>query len=559
MILTVDIETKSIGTKILFCDVHFVIQPGEKVALIGRNGVGKTSLFSMLSGDDEDFEGIIQTRRGAALVATAQEHHDLSEESVVEYILAHLTEYSELKHIIDTYPDLMGKNMKKIEVYTTALTRFSDLGFYEIEDKIVNSLHGYGITEKMARSPMKLLSGGQKRFAELVRIEHSHADIILIDEPTNHMDSNAKEVFVSWLKSTKQTVVVITHDRDVLSHVQRIIEIKNLQSYSYPGNYDAYLRQNTSSTSSSIHDYEVNLKTLDNLQRKISWARSRAPSWHGTADQRNPFVVMERRLQKQYDEIQRQNEKPSFWIDRESITTLDKKTADNYHKFKTKNIRIEKAKADDHSSELLRVEMLKLGYSEPLFNPVTFQLSHGDRLRICGRNGVGKTTLVKAISSAANNQQADTFISGEIICSKKLRLSVYEQELSSGLLDMPLNEAVEAIYRAYDIAVSQERIKQILSDYLFDPHRDERLLVRNLSGGQKARLQIIRMLANNPNLLILDEPTNHLDLPSIEELENALKHYHGALLYITHDSYFARQMGGKELTLVKKKLSGSAV
>jgi ATPase subunit of ABC transporter with duplicated ATPase domains len=140
-------------------------------------------------------------------------------------------------------------------------------------------------------------------------------------------------------------------------------------------------------------------------------------------------------------------------------------------------------------------------------------------------------------------------MAGNIICSKKLRLSVYEQEVDPKLMQLTLAEAIEQIYRAFDLEVNDEIVMRAMGDYLFDPHKDAKLTIEQLSGGQKARLQIIKMLANNPNLLILDEPTNHLDLPSIEELENALINYQGALLYVSHDSYFAKHMGGERLPL----------
>jgi ATPase subunit of ABC transporter with duplicated ATPase domains len=550
MLLNVDIEAKTIGTKELFRNLRFSIEPDEKVAVIGRNGIGKSTLFNMLVGKDTDYTGTVRTQRGTRLVSTAQEHHAVGQESVVHYILRNLPEYADLKQIIEEYPETMGDNLKKIQIYSTALERFNDLGYYTIEGDILRSLEAYQISETMAMSPMAQLSGGQKRFVELVRVEHADAHLALIDEPTNHMDYVAKATFIEWLKAARQTVMVISHDRDVLQWVDKIIELKDGKALVFKGNYKAYLKQNASTTATKIHDYDVGLKTLDNLHKKILWARARKPSWHGTADQRNPFEVMERRLQKQYDEIKRDLAKPSFWIDRESAQDLNKKVGDNYAKFKAKNIRINTTHADKHASELLRVESLEVGYDgQPLFKPLTFRLQHGERLHLIGRNGAGKTTMVKAIVAASKDTRAKTFLDGEIHCGNKLRLSVYEQELQPGIMQHTLDDTIEHIYDEYGIAVNNELVNRVMGDYLFDPHNDGRLTVEQLSGGQKARLQIIKMLANNPNLLILDEPTNHLDLPSIEELENALTNYNGAVLYVTHDSYFAQQVGGEDLTL----------
>jgi ATPase subunit of ABC transporter with duplicated ATPase domains len=255
-------------------------------------------------------------------------------------------------------------------------------------------------------------------------------------------------------------------------------------------------------------------------------------------------------LVKHYEEVKKNMREPNFWIDRESAEGLGKKVSDNYDKFKAKNIRIHKTAKPEQRRELIRIENLLLSYSDkPLFNAVNVQLNPGDRLQLIGRNGAGKTTLVRAIADAADGVRSSTWRGGSIFVDSRVRLSVYEQEAGDALLSMPLGAAIESIYLSLDVPVSDEIVMRTMGNYLFNPHEDKDILVKNLSGGQKARLQIIRMLANDPNVLILDEPTNHLDLPSIEELEDALKQYHGALVYISHDSYFANNMGGSSLTL----------
>jgi ATPase subunit of ABC transporter with duplicated ATPase domains len=435
-------------------------------------------------------------------------------------------------------------------VYSNALERFGDLDYFNIESNLLQTLAAYEIDETKARGLFKSLSGGQKRFVELTRIEHAHADLALIDEPTNHMDYIAKAAFIDWFKAAKETVVVISHDRDVLQFVDKIIEIKSGRAYTYNGNYGAYLAQNAQTAATQMHDYDIANRTLENLQKQILQARARKPSWSGTADQKNPFVVMERRLQKQYDEIKESMVKPNFWIDRESADTLHKKVSDNYEKFKAKNISIRKSGQHEQRRELVRIEDLQLGYTEkPLFKPINLQLNPGDRLQLIGRNGAGKTTLVRAIGDAAAGQRSKTWRHGSIFVDKRLRLSIYEQEPGAALLSMPLGQAIEHIYESLDLRVTDEIVMRTMGNYLFNPYEDKETLVANLSGGQKARLQIIRMLANDPNVLILDEPTNHLDLPSIEELEDALNQYHGALLYISHDSYFAKNLGGDSVVL----------
>lgn len=550
MLVHITIAQKSMGAKELFSNLSYTIQPRQKIGIIGQNGVGKSTLFNILSGRDTDFEGTVQFKRGIKTVSTKQEHHAHEHKTVIEYMQDELPEYRHLQAIMESYPETMGSNIKKIHEYTEALERFNDLGYYTIEDTLAYELEQFGISLESLYQPLASLSGGQKRFVDLILVEHSLADIALIDEPTNHMDYAGKAAFITWLQNTHMTALVITHDRDVLNAVDTIVELKDKTLYEFQGNYTAYIAQNTVHTTTKLHDYNIALKTLDNLHRKIMWARARKPSWHGTADQKNPFEVMERRLQKEYDAVKAANPKPSFWIDRESAQSLGKSVAADYEKFKTATIQIAKSSSVDRANQLLTVESLQLGYhNRPLFNTVSFNLEPGERLRLVGRNGAGKTTLVKALIAASQGNDIKTLISGTIQCGKKLGLGVYEQELPANALELTLEQAIEQIYRDVNLPLSNQAIKQAMGDYLFDPQFDAQLKVKELSGGQKARLQIIRMLATKPNVLILDEPTNHLDLPSIEELEDALKTYEGAVIYVTHDSYFARTMAGKELVL----------
>ncbi len=395
---------------------------------------------------------------------------------------------------------------------------------------------------------MSSLSGGQKRFIELIRVEHSHADLALIDEPTNHMDYIAKAAFLRWFIATKYAVVVITHDRDLLMEVSRIIEIKDKISHNFPGNYDAYLKQNTANTTSKINEYEVGKRTLDNVHKQIQAVRAKKAS---TSKTPNPFIPLERRLLKEKAELEAKLEKPTFWIDKESASNLNPKMEESYEKHKAKSIRIRHHSAEERSRDLLVLDKVQVGYGldVPLFDPISMRVQTGERYRIIGRNGVGKTTLVRTILDTAHGQGPSTLLHGKIIPDTKLRINTYEQELDPSLLDMTLGAAIEYIYDMYELRVNEQIIMQVLGDYLFDPFTDRVSPVRNLSGGQKARLQLVKLFANNPNLIILDEPTNHLDLPSIEELEAVLRQYKGALLYISHDSYLASHIGGTPIEI----------
>jgi ATP-binding cassette subfamily F protein 3 len=546
MLLTVDITQKSIGNKQLFQGLRFSLDDKEKVAVIGRNGVGKTTLFRMLTNEDADYAGDIIFRKGIRIVATRQEHHDLGDQTVVDYIVQNLPEYAKLKQILDTYPDTMGDDMRKITIYSEALDRFSQLDYYNVEDYVRRSLEDYQLGDAADR-PMSSLSGGQKRFVELIRVEHSHADLALIDEPTNHMDYVAKEAFLKWFAATKYAVVVITHDRDLLQEVSRIIEVKDYTAHSSVGNYDAYLRSNTANTTAKINEYEVRKRTLENLHKQIQSVRAKKAS---TGKTPNPFIPLEKRLLKEYAELEAKMEKPTFWIDKESAENLGTKIEESYQKHKARTIHIRRLGSEERTRQLLHLDKVQVGYTQPLFEQLNISVQTGEHYRIIGRNGAGKSTLVRTILDKVNNPRPSTLLNGKIELDAKLRINTYEQELDSGLLDLTLGKAIERIYEMYDLAISDQEIMRVLGDYLFDPYVDREQIVANLSGGQKARLQLVKLFVNKPNLVILDEPTNHLDLPSIEELENALSQYKGAMMYVSHDTYLSDHLGGTAINII---------
>jgi ATPase subunit of ABC transporter with duplicated ATPase domains len=548
MIADITITEKSFGAKVLMSGIKFSIDDGEKVGVIGRNGVGKSTLFGILTGADKDFSGDVIFKRGTVVVATAQEHHDLGSTTVLQYVLAGLPEYSDLSHIIETYPETMGDDMKKIDEYTQALMRFDDKGFYQIEEQIERELDNFQLPSGVAHRAFSSLSGGQKRLVEVIKIMHSQAQLALVDEPTNHMDYVAKAQFVEWLKSAREGMLVITHDRDVLREVDRIIELKDGESVSYKGNYDAYLKQNAVSTGTQMNDFEMIEKRIVNLKAKvIDYQRLKEKSRNPGTIQK--FKRLEETSRKELAELQAK-EKPTFWIDKESAANLNYKVAAQYDKFKSKNIRMNLKNDESRSKHVLvNAKDVSLGYGDtPLFSGVNIDLREGEALEIRGRNGAGKTTLIKALLD--HKQLADaasiTKFSGDIILDNHIRIGVYEQEVSPTYFDLPLQDAIEKMYLDRNLPISVTKIRSLLSDYLFT-EGDGKTPVARLSGGQKARFQLIAMLANDPQLLVLDEPTNHLDLPSIEELETALGRYSGAVLYVSHDGYFREALGGDVL------------
>lgn len=528
--------SKSIGAKNLFNDLNLTIDTHEKIALIGRNGQGKTTLLQLLAGEDKEYGGKIETKKNIRVTLTKQEHLSDATYSALAYILKSVPFYFEYEKILQEFEQ---GHHTDTHLYTTAVDYFSNNGYYYIKDLILSTLNDFQISEEKALLPLSNLSGGEKRFVELVRMMYSAADLLLIDEPTNHMDYVGKEQFISWMASITESMIVVTHDRDVLKHVDKIIELKDKTIHTFKGNYDQYLKQNTTQTTNSVIDYQNQLRRLADAKKRVDWGlrmRAKSKAWKIRYD----------KWFKEYEQIKAETVKPSFWIDQESTENLDKKVSDSYHKFKEKNIKIALHTDKERVSELLRVNDLSLGYATPLFEHLSFKLTNNDRIFLKGRNGRGKSTIVKTILSLYRNEIPNATIrAGDIKLGVSLRIGEYEQEISSKYLSLPLGKAIELVYGEYNIPVDDQTIKRILSQYLFDPATDEKQLIASLSGGQKARFQIIKMLANKPNLLILDEPTNHLDLPSIEELENALQSYQGGILYITHDNYFVDHIGGE--------------
>lgn len=540
MLIAAQHLAKTIGTKTLFSDLNIHIETGEKIALIGRNGQGKTTLLHILHGDDHDFSGTISKSQNLRTVMTSQEHNDLKGVTPLEYILSSIPHYKEYEKVIKDYEEGINTDLN---IYSDAVEYFSIHGYYQIKELVLETLSDFQITIEESNSLMSNLSGGEKRFVELVRIMYAQANLLLIDEPTNHMDYLGKERFISWMKSANEGMIIVSHDRDVLKHVDRILELKDQNISVYNGDYQHYLKTNTLETTSSVTLYQNQLKRLAEAKKKVDWGlqmRAKSKAWKIRYDH----------WKRDYDKIKAETVKPSFWIDQDSVQDLDKSVIDSYHKYKEKNVRITTHSEKEHLHQLLKVSNLSLGYSSPVFRNISFTLGMGSRMFIKGRNGAGKSTLIKTILSLYREEQPKAKLyQGDVQLAQKLRIGEYEQEIGTQYLHLTLEQAIMEVYDQIGNELTQEAVKKILSQYLFDPTTDGRQKMNNLSGGQKARFQLIKMLSNKPNLLLLDEPTNHLDLPSIEELENALLEYQGGIIYTSHDSYFINKLKGEQIEL----------
>ena len=414
MILSVEITEKSFGNKQLLQNVKFSIDEGEKVGLIGRNGIGKSTLFGILLGRDQDFSGEVIFRKGSVIASTQQEYSSVGEQTVLDFILNDLPEYAHLSKLLRELPEKMGEDMELIEKYTDALNRFQEKNFHFIEDKIKAELRDFSLGGFESRQ-MKTLSGGQKRLVDTIKIIHSKADLALVDEPTNFMDSHAKNRFLNWMNNSNEAVLVITHDRDVLSKVDRIIEIRDGKTYIFKGNYDDYLRANMFSTTNQIQDFESIQRRIANLKDKVrEYQRMKEKARDPSTIQR--FKWLENKSREELADLEL-IEKPSFWIDQANVENLGFKAAKSYQKFKAKNVKIGIKNEETRSvRSLVRAENLALGYgsledalenkngAKILFENVNFNLKVGGILEIFGRNGVGKTSLIKTIFGVENEK-----------------------------------------------------------------------------------------------------------------------------------------------------------
>lgn len=527
MLLSAHITRALEGKEELFSDLSFEIADKEKVALIGRNGAGKTTILRMLAGE-LDYEGEIITKKGARIVFTRQEHYGVSRVSAIDYILDAIPDYTQLHARLQKNPDAATQRA------------YARLGFYKVRSQILEQLAAYDISQERSEAPLVSLSGGEKRYVELVKVMFSRADIICMDEPTNHMDYMGKEKFISWLTTTSAAVVVVTHDRDVLAVVDRILELKDTKITAHVGNYDAYLKRNSAHVTTGIAQYEKELRRLEILHKEIEQARARkAVSPQAKAK--------EERLLTEYEALRETLAKPSFWIDEASYGDLQAKELAKYQQYKDATIRVQVAdEVRVLNDAALTVDHVSLGYDAPLFHDVSFTVHAGDRILLKGKNGAGKTSLLETVLAMYHNVPADAQVfEGSIAIHEKVRIGTYIQELDDEIIEHAVADVVESMYAAHHSILSHQELYAILSNYLFDPREDASKKVRYLSGGEKARLQIIGMLANNPNLLLLDEPTNHLDLPSIEELERALVTFGGAIVFVSHDSYFNKAIADR--------------
>ena len=543
--------TRFIAARELFSDINIVVKPGLISAIIGRNGEGKSTLLKILSGMDKDYEGDRVASKGDMIAFASQESSAKPEESVMDYIKNRLPEYAKIHALIEDGERLLSGGNSNIERYGDAIERFTTLGYFSIENDISRILQSIGLADELLTRRYLNLSGGQQKLVDLAMIMLSPANILIFDEPTNHMDIEAKTNFIEWIKKQRSSVLIVTHDRDLLDVVDAIYELKDKKLHEYPGNYQAYLKQNRLSTSTSIHQYEIDIRSLENLKKQLVEVKRKKEKCKSTP---NPFVPLYIRLQKEYVRIEEQLQKPSAWIDAKSIDALKPDEKRRYEKFRSRTISLDMKRETSRGTGAMLMQCVdvQVGYDTPLFNPVSFRLSRGERVRLKGRNGAGKTTLIHSLMQHVEHSDGTVkLINGSMQTAQKLTFAEYKQHGDEVFDGYTLYECIEKLFIESSKITNDTVIKRTMAQYLFDPVEDSAKQFQILSGGEKARLSLMRLLLQSPDVMILDEPTNHLDLPSIEELEKLLHTYDGAVLYVSHDGYFANELGGVQVELIK--------
>ncbi len=488
---------KSYGGAEILRGASLQINPGEKVGLVGRNGAGKTTVFRLITGEEAADSGEIVSINGLKL-GLLQQHVDFGPGETVH--TAALSAFKEI-HDIEAEMRVLEKRMET-DHSTEVLDRYAELQLaFEHADgfsyaaRAESILMGMGFGSDMWMHPAETLSGGQKNRLGMVRLLLSGADVLLLDEPTNHLDVNAVEWLENFLHDFDKAYVVISHDRYFLDRTtDRIIEIENGRAVSYKGNYSKFLVERELRREQQQREYEnqraMIAKTQEFIRRNLEGQKTKQAK-----SRRNMLERIER-----IDAVANEKHGGNFGLKKVTRT----------------------------GNNVLTVEDLSVGYGERrLASHLNFSLMRGEALGIIGGNGTGKTTLLRTILGHLRE------LDGKIHWGTKTDIGYYTQNLDD--LE-PRNEVIQELRRVAPMADNGE-LRSFLSRFLFFGE-DVFKLVGDLSGGEKGRLALSKLIYSRKNVLILDEPTNHLDIPSREALEAALDEYDGTILTVSHDRYF---------------------
>jgi len=510
----------SFGTDRILDNVSFNIQQGEKVGLVGVNGAGKSTLFNIISGNLKQDSGECFIAKGQRLGILEQNSGLDSESSIWNEVLSTYSvlismeeklKLLEKKISLEKDVELLNQRMTE---YDTLMEKFSREGGYEYNSRIRGVLRGLGFDDTQFNLGISTLSGGQKTRLALAKLLLIEPEILMLDEPTNHLDMQALEWLEDFLKNYRKSVIVISHDRYFLDAVtNKTIELENCECKTYYGGYSTYAHR-------KAEDRLINQRHFDQQQKEISRMEAFIEQQHKWNREKNIKAADSR--QKAIDRIEKIN--------------VPKKLPDK--------IKIKFRSSIISGNDVLFVENLSMEFpGKSLFNNIGFEIKRNENLFLLGPNGCGKSTLLKILSGRLS-QTVGNFEYGH-----KIVLGYYDQELSE--LD-GTRTVLEEVWDA-DEKLTHTVIRNVLAQFLFSGE-DVFKTIQTLSGGEKSRVALAKLMLSGANLLILDEPTNHLDIDSREALEDALLGFDGTILAVSHDRYFIRKLSSRIIEMTDGKL-----
>lgn len=514
MILSCNNISKSFGTDSILKRVSFHIEEREKAAIVGINGAGKTTLFKIIVGQTAADEGGVVISRGKTLGYLAQ-HQDINSNNTIYDELMEVKKPILIMEQQIRQLELEMKHVSGVELeslyqrYGHLNNEFERMNGYAWQSEITGVLKGLGFAEEEFKKPVKELSGGQKTRVSLGKLLLSKPDIILLDEPTNHLDMESIAWLEGYLMNYPGTVVIVAHDRYFLDRVvTKIIELDNGKATTFQGNYSAYGEKKAMLRASAMKAYL-------NQQQEIK---------------RQEEVITKLRSFNREKSIKRAESREKLLA---KIDLLDKPVEVN----DAMNITLEPRILS--GNDVLTVRGLTKRFDGPiLFQNVDFDIKRGERIAIIGNNGTGKTTILKIINGLVKQD------AGEIIPGARVHVGYYDQEHQVLHMEKTLFQEVQDTYPY----LNNTQIRNVLAAFLFTGD-DVFKLVRDLSGGERGRVSLAKLMLSEANFLILDEPTNHLDITSKEILEHALNNYTGTVLYVSHDRYFINKTATRILDL----------
>src|SRR6187431_2120147 len=504
---------KQYGRQVLFVDASFQLNSGEKVGLVGPNGAGKTTLFRMIVGEESADDGEVTVPRKATIGYFRQDVEEMSGRSVLDEAIAGSGRVGDLHHELEALQHAMADPDRGDEM-DTILGRFGEvqeeydhLGGYALESQAREVLHGLGFDDERIDGDVGALSGGWKMRVAMARVLLGEPEVLLMDEPTNHLDIESIIWLEAYLKSRPGALLMTSHDRDFMNRiVTRIAEIDGGEITAYSGNYDFYERE----------------RAIREANREAAYARQQA------------MLAKEQRF------IERFSAHAAKAAQVQSrVKALDKIEKIELPK-KRRIVKFDFRQPPRSGDQVATLEHLTKRYGKrTVHQDLNLNIRRGERWCVMGKNGAGKSTLLKMVAGAVQPDE------GHVTLGASLRVGYFSQQALDVLNpDLTIEEQLQRDFPHESIGV----LRNLAGAFQFSGD-DVDKKIRSLSGGEKTRLVIARMLLDPPNVLVLDEPTNHLDLFTKEMLIEALKDYEGTMLFVSHDRAFLRALSNRVLEL----------